>query len=209
LDAWRFRAAADDGFGKFWRARIAEAALAAPRRLAVTVTPGVPSANEEVAIHARIRRTEFEDTPGRTRVPAIHARLIGGDGSEDVIRLWPTAEPGVFEGRFRAPSAGNYDLQVGTASGASIDEVVTVVAEAHRPSGAAGGAEGALRLIAAATGGVAVSSGNLAPLEKHLRSLPSGEVERTVRPARSMWLLIVFATFLSAEWTVRRRQGMV
>ncbi len=138
MDAWRFRAAADDGFGRFWRARIAEAALAAPSRLAVTVNPGVPSPDEEVAIRARIRPTEFEDAPGRTRVPAIHARLIGSDGGEHVIRLWPTAEPGVFEGRFQAPAAGDYDLQVGTASGASIDEVVTVVAGARHPSGAAG-----------------------------------------------------------------------
>ena len=207
MDAWRFRAAADDGFGRFWRARIAEAALAAPSRLAVTINPGVPSPDEEVAIRVRIRPTEFEDALGRTRVPAIHARLIGSDGSEHVIRLWPTAEPGVFEGRFQAPPAGNYDLQVGTASGASIDEVVTVVAGARHPSGAAGG--GALRLIAAATGGVAVSTADLAPLERHLRSLPSGELERTVRPARSMSLVIVFATLLCAEWTMRRRRGRV
>jgi hypothetical protein len=207
MDAWRFRAAADDGFGRFWRARIAEAALAASPRLAVTVTPGVPSPNEEVAIRARIRPTEFEDALERTRVPAIHARLIGGDGSEHVIRLWPTAETGVFEGRFTAPPAGNYDLQVGIASGASIDEVVTVVAGARHPSGAAGGTAGALRLIAAATGGVAVSSADLAPLEGHLRSLPSGEVERTVRPARSISLVVVFTTLLCAEWTMRRRRG--
>ena len=207
MDAWRFRGAADDGFGRFWRARIAEAALAAPPRVAVTVTPGIPSPNEEVVVRARIRPTEFEDSPERTRLPAIHARLIGGDGSELVIRLWPTAEPGVFEGRFQAPSAGNYDLQVGTASGASIDEVVTVVAGARHPSGAAGDTASALRLIAAATGGVAVSAADLAPLESHLRSLPSGEVERTVRPARSISLVIVFATLLCAEWTMRRRRG--
>ena len=140
-------------------------------------------------------------------MPAIHARLIGSDGSEHVIRLWPTAEPGVFEGRFQAPPAGNYDLQVGAASGASIDEVVTVVAGARHPSGAADG--GALRLIAAATGGVAVSTADLAPLERHLRSLPSGELERTIRPARSMSLVIVFAMLLCAEWTMRRRRGRV
>ena len=206
MDAWRFRGAADDGFGRFWRARIAEAALAAPPRVAVTVTPGVPRPNEEVAIRARIRPTEFDDAPDRTRLPAIHARLIGRDGSQHVIRLWPTAEPGVFEGRFKAPPAGNYDLQVGTASGASIDEVVTVVAGARHPSSVS---TGALRLIAAATGGVAVSTADLAPLERHLRSLPSGELERTVRPARSISLVIVFATLLCAEWTVRRRRGRV
>ena len=84
-----------------------------------------------------------------------------------------------------------------------------MVATARHPSGVAGGAEGALRLIAATTGGVAVSTADLAPLERHLRSLPSGDVERTVRPARSLALVIVFATLLCAEWTIRRRRGRV
>ena len=84
-----------------------------------------------------------------------------------------------------------------------------MVAEARHPSGVADGAERALRLIAAATGGVAVSTADLAPLERHLRSLPSGEVERTVRPGRSLALVLVFATLLCAEWTIRRRRGRV
>ncbi len=63
------------------------------------------------------------------------------------------------------------------------------------------------RLIAAATGGVAVSTADLAPLERHLRSLTSGEVERTVRPGRSWLLVLAFAALLCAEWTIRRRRG--
>ena len=82
-----------------------------------------------------------------------------------------------------------------------------MVATARHPSGVAGGAEGALRLIAATTEGVVVSAADLTPLESHLRSLPSGEVEQTVRPARSLALVIGFATLLCAEWTIRRRRG--
>ena len=63
------------------------------------------------------------------------------------------------------------------------------------------------RLVATATGGVAVSTADLAPLERHLRSLASREVERTVRPGRSWLLVIAFAALLSAEWTIRRRRG--
>ena len=43
MDAWRFRAALQTtGSARFWRARIAEGALAAPARLEVCVAPGVP-----------------------------------------------------------------------------------------------------------------------------------------------------------------------
>ena len=133
MDAWRFRAAPDDGFGRFWRSRIAEAAAAAPARLEASITPGVPRPGQDVTIRARIRPTELENSPDRTRTPAVRARLVGADGRDESIRLWPTAELGVFEGRFEAPPPGTYDLQVSTATGASADEVVTVVADTRRP----------------------------------------------------------------------------
>ncbi len=208
MDAWRFRAASDDGFARFWRARIAEGASAAPGRLEVSVAPGVPRPGQTVTIRARLRPTEFEQgAPGRTQLPAVRARLVGPDGAAQVIRLWPTAEPGALEGRFEAPAAGQYDLQVSTATGATVDEVISVVAGARHPPAAAEDTDAAGRLVATATGGVAVSTADLAPLERHLRSLTSREVERTVRPGRSWLLVIAFAALLSAEWTIRRRRG--
>jgi len=212
MDAWRFRAAADDGFGRFWRARVAEAAMAAPGRVEVTIRPGVPAPDEPVTIRACIRPTELEDAPGGARTPAIRARLVAGDGGVQFVRLWPTAEQGVFDGRFQAPRAGSYDLQVDTATGVrpgdlNVDAVLNVVAGARHPSGDVAGSAAAIRLIPATTGGVAVSTADLAPLERHLRSLSSGDVERTVHPARSLVLVMVFATLLCAEWTIRRRIG--
>jgi hypothetical protein len=207
MDAWRFRAAADDGFGRFWRTRIAEAALAAPARMEIAIRPGVPRPGADMTIRARLRRTELDESPGRTRIPAVRARLIGADGRVEAIRLWPTAEQGVFEGHVEAPPAGTYDLQVTTATGVTVDEVVTVAAEARHPAGRVEDNERALRTIATSTGGVAVTEADLAPLERQLRALSSGEVERTIRPARSMVLAIVFATLLCAEWGIRRRRG--
>jgi hypothetical protein len=212
MDAWRFRAAADDGFGRFWRARVAEAAMAAPKRVEVTIRPGVPAPDEPVAIRARIRQTEIAAASGGARTPAIRARLVGADGSVQFVRLWPTAEQGVFDGRFQAPPAGSYDLQVDTATGVhprdlNVDTVVSVVAGARHPPGDVAGSAAALRLIPATTGGVAVSTADLAPLERHLRSLSSGDVERTVRPARSVVLVMAFTALLCAEWTIRRRRG--
>ena len=206
MDAWRFRAAPDDGFGRFWRSRIAEAAAAAPSRLEASITPGVPRAGQDVTIRARIRPTELEYSTDGTRTPAVRARLVGADYRDEPIRLWPTAELGVFEGRFEAPSSGTYDLQVSTATGAIADEVVTVVADT-RDGANSDESEHALRLIAASTGGVAVEASDLTPLERHLRGLTKGEVERPIHPARSMATLLLFVGLLAAEWTIRRRRG--
>jgi hypothetical protein len=166
-----------------------------------------------VTIRARIRPTEIEDVPDGARTPAIRARLVSADGGVQFIRLWPTAEQDVFEGRFQAPPAGSYDLQVGTTRGAgpggsNVDVVVSVVAAAQHPAGDAAASAAALRLIAATTGGVAVTTADLVPLERYLRSLSSSDVERQVRPARSLVMALLFASLLCAEWTIRRRKGI-
>ena len=209
MDAWRYRAVPDDGFGRFWRARIAEAALAAPAMLELSVSPGVARPAEDVTIRVRLRATELEEAPGRTRTPAVRARLLAADGAAQIVRLWPAAEPGVFAGHFPAPAAGTYDLQLNSATGVTVDEVLTVVDRANHAAGDPEDTATALRSIAASTGGVAVSATDLVPLERHLRSLSGGEVERVVYPARSFAMVIVFATLLSAEWTIRRRRGRV
>ncbi len=138
----------------------------------------------------------------------MRARLVGADSRDESIRLWPTAELGVFEGRFEAPAPGTYDLQVSTASGASADKVVTVVADTGDGANP-GESEHARRLVAASTGGVAVEASDLTPLERHLRGLTKGEVERPVHPARSIATLLLFVVLLAAEWTIRRRRGRV
>ena len=206
MDAWRFRAAPDDGFGRFWRSRIAEAAAAAPARIEASITPGVPRPGQDVTIRARIRPTELEYSTDGTRTPALRARFVGADSRDEPVRLWPTAEVGVFEGRLEAPPPGTYDLQVSTATGAIADEVVTVVADAGDRANP-GERDHSLRLIASSTGGVAVEASDLTPLERHLRSLTQGEVERPIRPARSMATLLFFVGLLGAEWTIRRRRG--
>jgi hypothetical protein len=209
LDAWRFRASADDGFSRFWRARVAEAALAAPQRLEVTVDPGVARPGEALRVRVQFRRTELEETADVTRVPAVRASLVGSNGFEDVLRLWPTAETGVFEARVRAPAVGQYNLHVTSGNGATADDVLIVVPNARHPADVHAGSNGIVEAIAASTGGVAVSAGDLAPLQRHLRSLPRRHVERKIRPAGSVWFVIAFAALLCGEWAVRRRRGRV
>jgi hypothetical protein len=206
LDAWRFRAGVDDGFGRFWRARMVEAALASPRRVEVGVSPAIASPRDGIVVRAALRQTEWSEGGGQTRMPAVRAMLIGG-GREQIVRLWPTTEIGVFEGRFTAPPAGQYDVQVTTDAGAVGDEVLTVVSGATHPEPFDENGRESLRVVAASTGGVAVEESNLASLEQFLLSLPRGETTVASRPARAPWFAISVIALLCAEWTLRRRRG--
>jgi hypothetical protein len=206
LDAWRFRASADDEFGRFWRARMAEAALAAPPRVAVSVSPAIAGPTDSVVVRAELRQTELTVGVAETRMPAVRCTLIG-TGRQQIVRLWPTAEIGVFEGRVAALPIGQYDVQVTTDAGAVGDDVLTVVSDAsHAQADDQNGRE-SLRLVAASTGGVAAEASDLMSLERFLQSLPSGETTILWRPTRSPWCAVTIVGLLCAEWTVRRRRG--
>jgi hypothetical protein len=205
LDGWRYRAAPGAAFARFWKSLIAEGAMAAPSRVELSVSPGVARAGEEVTIRARLRRTELDEASGRIRVPPVSARLVGSGGIDDIIRLWPDVETGAFVARIEAPEAGDYDVQV-SSGGATADDILRVAADVRHPAGAHDSGE-VLKLLATATGGVAVGASDLAPLEQYLRSLPQRDVARVVHPTRSVWFVIVFASVLAGEWAIRRRRG--
>ena len=148
-------------------------------------------------------------------MPALSARLIstaapGPDNSreDEGVRLWPTTEPGLFQGRITAPKAGLYNLSVSAEGGATADEILTVVSDARHPAPAAVAAVEALTTVSSITGGVAVSANDLEPLVQHVRGLPSSQAAQRVHPARTMFFLFAFAALASAEWTMRRRRGL-
>ena len=64
------------------------------------------------------------------------ARAVSPGAHVDVpVRLWPTAEPGVYEGEWRPSVAGDYNIAV-TAGPAQRDAAVTVAGDggcADRP----------------------------------------------------------------------------
>ena len=148
-------------------------------------------------------------------MPALSARLISPDGpgpdnskSDEGVRLWPTTEPGLFQGRITAPKAGLYNLSVSSEGGAAADEVLTVVSDARNPVPAGAAAVEALTTVASVTGGVAVSANDLESLVHHFRGLPSSQAARRVHPARTMFFLFAFVALASAEWAMRRRRGL-
>jgi hypothetical protein len=210
LDAWRFRAADATAFSSFWRSRVAEAALAAPRWIEIEINPSVVRPGETVTIRARLRATEFDDRTLPLRMPSVSASLVSADGREQPLRLWPNAETGVFEGSLEAPASGRYDVRVSADADRAdqaghADDVLTVMDDAVRPAVANGADRD--QLVANATGGVVADASDLAPIERYLRSLSRSSVQETRHPTRSPWFVVLFAALLSSEWAIRRRRG--
>ena len=203
LDAWRFRTV-KDGYAQFWRATIGAGAAAAPAPIDVALDRGAVVPGDTVLVRARVRATEFDEESALVTVPAVSARVVGGHGFEEVLRMWPSLEVGEFEARIEAPAAGRYDVQVTLDGNRSADAVLIVTGDAHP----ADVPSDAMRTVALRTGGVSVDASDLAPLVAHLRGLALSRVPGAIHPARSPWWMLAFVALVSAEWLVRRRRGL-
>jgi hypothetical protein len=202
LDSWRFRGDASGAFARFWRETVEAAALAAPPRLLLTLEPAVVRPHQLSRLTVRLRRSEFEQTPGVVHLPAVAARSIDRGGRAETIRLWPAAEPGVFEADVAAVDAGLHDVRVTSDLGAAADTTLVVGPEASQAVAPV------LESLAASSGGVAVAADDLGPLVEHLGSIENERRRTVTHPFRSAWWMIPFAGVLGAEWMLRRRAGL-
>lgn len=198
LDAWRYRGDREGQFDRFWRGLVADAALSAPPRIDVTLTPGIARPDDPIVVRATVRGTEFISG----KAGPVDASLIREDGSRDPVRLWPGPRPGAFETTIAAPSSGTHIIEValpGTTSAIPLvvdDDIVHPVSDTSA----------AWRHAAAASGGAAVQ--NAEELNAALSRIDPGSVEQVTRPMRSPWWIVPFSLLLSAEWALRRRAGL-
>jgi hypothetical protein len=203
LDDWRFRAAGDDdAFARFWTGIIANLAAAAPRRLEISVQPALAAPGERLTVRVALAPTAFAVTPDGEGA-AVSASLIAGDGTAHFVRVWPAAEPGIFEGEVVAPGAGSYDARVSVAGAQADTPVVVATGVRHPPAYD----DESLSLIASSTGGVIVDAAEVAGLRQHLLGLSTPNEPRTIRPMRTGWWSVPFALALCSEWALRRRHG--
>jgi hypothetical protein len=203
LDAWRHRSRPEE-FTTFWRSVTLTAAAQSPAALAVTATPSVVQPGDRVRVTARLRPTEFERGPRPGVLPEVGA-VVQADGEPDVpVRLWPTAEPGTYEGTFDVTVAGR--LSVVATAGAKLTSRTELIATDGART-AAGYHSAATALLARATGGVVANASDLSPVESQLRTLPQQTAATTIYPARSAWWIVAFVATLGAEWFLRRRRG--
>jgi len=212
LDAWRHRAApaddktgaaaADEPFARFWRSLVVANAASVPPALEVSTGPGIIRPGDRTSIAVRVRDIPRGDT---ITLPPIAARVIGPAVKVDEpVRLWPTAEPGVYEGEWRARVAGLYNLSVAAADLRG-DATITVAPDVTQ--GTADDAA-ALALATQATGGQAFPVDRAPALVEAMKAAyPPRRGVRPSHPMRSPWWVLPFAGLLCAEWAVRRKRG--
>jgi len=195
MDAWRFRAADNAAFDRFWQSTIAGLALAAPPPIAIGIEPPLLRPGEPATLIVRLH------PPDATAVSAA----IDGD---QPIRLIPDAEAGVYRGRFVAgptPGLSTVEVRAAAAQPLSASHRFVVSADAVRlpPDGAR------LALLASSHRGIDVSPDRIPDLERFIRGAVRAPAVRQVRhPMRSAWWMLPFAVCLSAEWWLRRRRGL-
>jgi hypothetical protein len=203
LDAWRHRDRAGE-FAAFWRAHIASAGSASPRRVEASLIPGIASPGQRVTLHVRLRPTEFSSEQQSIELPTVSASLTHPDGSIEPIRLWASAQSGSFAGHFQTPREGKFIVKASAGPGVT-HETALIVSNTTRAPGL--DAPQTVRLLSQTTGGIAVTEEDLARLEAHLAGLPLPSIDRSVHPARSTLWVTAFVLLLCAEWGVRRRGG--
>ncbi|HEY7057280.1 MAG TPA: hypothetical protein VH458_12180 [Vicinamibacterales bacterium] len=205
LDAWRSRAADEDAFARFWRTTLSEAALAVPPRLKIDAEPGLVQTGQRTRIRVALRSTELPADINGAVPTSIAARIVAPERQVDqVVRLWPGSEPGVFEGEWTADAAGHY---VVTTSSGSLHADAVILVEDRVTAASAPDPEG-LALTAAASGGSVRPPGQIADLVSSLaRAFPARPTPASLHPMRSPWWSVAFALALSIEWGWRRMHG--
>jgi hypothetical protein len=194
MDAWRFRAADNGAFDRFWQSTIAGLALAAPPPIDVSIEPSLVRPLERGHVTVRVRSGEYAELTA----------TIDGDRP---IRLLPQPEAGVFRGMFTASGvSGRSTIDVRSADATKPGVSRTVLVQAD-PQTAESGPP--LAMLASSHHGIDVTPDRIVDLERFLHgavATPRATVVR--RPMRSAWWMLPFAACLSGEWWLRRRRGL-
>jgi hypothetical protein len=213
-----------EAFAEFWRRIIVEEAATVPPVLEVSVDSSLVAVGSAARVRARLRTTKLfsassvvssrsliPDPPSpipdsrspTIDLPLVAARAVSPRARVDIpVRLWPTAEPGVYEGEWRPTVSGDYDLAV-TAGPHRGDAAATVVDSASPPADPE-----ALALVARASGGRVFRADQTGVLvEEMKKAFPPRTITKTMKVMRSPWWVVAFAGLLCVEWAIRRRRG--
>ena len=200
LDSWQHRAPSESDFGRFWPALVSGLAAAAPPPIEVSLSRGVLQVGDSVRVQVTLR----DIAAGRGTGASVAARLVGGDGGQRLVRLWPGQAIGTLEGMVHPAATGRWRIVVQRgADSASAPMLVDSVAGTAAP----GTADLLARLVTGG-GGVQLSGDNLARLPDVVHKLIGADpTPERWHPMRSPWWILPFALLLATEWWLRRRAG--
>lgn len=203
-DAWRFRDPGSSTFDRFWRTVIADAAASAPPPLELETWPALAKPGETVELRATIRDAALAaDVAAPTSVRASITATLGRDTH---VRMWPLGDVGHFSGSVRAPATpGLYMVRV-AAGGRAAELPLIVGADARTEPPVLASISSAWATV---RGGKLFQARDIGKLPAALDAAMEPRSERTTwHPFRSAWWIVPFLLALSAEWWLRRRQGL-
>ena len=206
LDAWRYREPEQSAFMRAWPELVGDlAAMALPP---ITVAAGT-TANNEVRVNVWVRDAAVIPS-NDTWAGSVSGGFTSNSRTES-LALYPTAQLGMLEGRFRAPDTTALVMvsaSVTNQNGVTAQQRVELMFRGLAESGDVTQPDEFLPLWIAAHGGLLVPHAELGQLSSRLDSLVGGEKQAaTVFPMRSPWWLLPFSFALGAEWWLRRRRG--
>ncbi len=204
-DAWQFRDAGSSTFDRFWRTLIADAAATAPPPLIVETNPALAKPGETVGLRATLRDVALSADAAST-TGTVHASVTATLEPGTRVRMWPEGNIGQFSGVVRAPrQPGVYRFTV--AGGGRTAEMPLIVSADARTDAPVSRAVSTA--WATSRGGRLFQVRDIAKLSTALDAAMEQRSERTTwHPFRAAWWIVPFVLVLSAEWWLRRRNGL-
>jgi hypothetical protein len=197
MDAWRYRDLDSGAFDRFWTSLVAQGA-ALGDGLQLMFEEGIAPRGSRARFVVRDRRLE--------PLAIVEASAVVHCKDETrVARLWPAGALGEFVGEVSAARQGEctVDAMVGDrrASGS--------VAIVDQPARGTELTLAKLERQARASGGMIAAQGEMQNVARALAAAtPALSRVVSVNPLRDPWWILPFAGCLSAEWWLRRRNGL-
>ena len=210
---WRWRLRYENRYlAPFWRSAVRWLALgrlkSGDRRYRLETTRSAYDLEERVVLEARVLDQDFRPSEDPTRT----VRWAGPDGEpQDLELALAEGRPGIYRGSLLVERPGLYRAWIevdGIRMSTAEFEVLLPSREFADPSPD----PESMRLLAAKTGGKAVTLANLGDL---VNELPGGEERREpissrLEDAWDRWSTLLIALgLLSAEWILRKRAELV
>jgi len=196
MDAWRYRGLDQGAFDRFWTSLVAEGA-ALGEALQLQFDQVIAARGSRARFTVRDRRLE-------PRLTIAASAVADCETGTHAIRLWPGGTVGEFTGEVPAVQQRECTV-VATVDERSVTGSIAIV---DRP---ARGTELTLAKLgrqARASGGVIAKAGEEQTVTRPLADAATMSRVVSVHPMRKPWWILPFAACLSAEWWLRRRDGL-
>ncbi len=196
MDAWRYRHLDSGAFDRFWTSLAARGA-ALGEGLQLTFEQGIAARGSRARFTVRDRRLE-------PRAIVEASAVANCETGTHAIRLWPAGMAGEFVGEVPAAQQGGCTVEA-TVDGRTVTGSIAVV---DRPARGTELTLAKLERQARASGGVVAKAGEEQDVARAIAGAARVSRVVSVYPMREPWWIVPFAALVSAEWWLRRRNGL-